>query len=69
MREDSVVVLGTGNAANLARFRCLGIRDLLLEKHGLPRESTHPVRARLTFRDGLLGDVRIVADITARTAG
>ena len=43
--EDGVVVLDTGATANFVRFRWLGNRNLLVEKHGSPRIDLSGVRA------------------------
>ena len=66
--EDSVVVSDTGATANLARFPWSDNRKLLLEKHGSPRVSTHPARARFKFGGGRLRGVRLAADITVGIA-
>ena len=63
-----VVVLGTGIAAALARFRRLGNLNAPLGTHGLPRVSTYPACPRLKFGDGRPGKVRFAADITVGTA-
>ena len=68
MGEDSVLVLITGAAANLARLRLLQRRNLLLGKRGSCRVSTYPGRDRFNFGDGRPSDVRFPADIPLGTA-
>ena len=63
------MVLDTGAAVNLARFRWLGNHYLLSNKRGFPRVSTYRACARFKFGDGPLGAVRVAADITVGTAG
>ena len=58
-----MVVFDTGAADNLACFRWLGNRNLLVGKHGFTRASA------AFFGDGRVGEVRSAADITVGSAG
>ena len=66
--EDSVVVLETGAAANMARFRRLGNRKFLLGEKGSSRISTYPARARYKIGDGRPGAVRSATGIALGNA-
>ena len=57
MGEASAMVLDTGAAGNLARFRWLGNRNSPFKKRGLPRVSTYPAGARFKFGGGILREV------------
>ena len=58
-----------GAAANLACFRWLGQRNKLSELQGIPRVTTHPVRAGFNFGGGRPGRVRYPADIPMGIGG
>ena len=64
-----MVVLDTGDAANLVCFRRLPPHYRLLEKYGFQRVSIYPSKARFRFGDGRLGEVRPAADIPVGIAG
>ena len=68
-KENGVVILECGAAANLARFRWLNHHNSLLGRLGLPRASTHPAQAQFKFGSGRTGDANSAADITAGIAG
>ena len=69
MRDDSVVVLDTGAAANLVCFRWLSHQSSLLERKGFPRVLTYPAQARFKFGDGRAGNVCFASDIAVGIAG
>ena len=69
VREDCVVALGAGAAANLVLFNWLENHNLLLGTHGFPGVSTYPTGARFEFGDGRQGEARLAADISVGNAG
>ena len=68
-QADTVVVLGTGAAANLVCPRWLARHNRILEKRGIQRASTCFSNARFRFGGWRLGEVRHAADSPAAVAG
>ena len=68
-QEDSVGVLDSGATANLVCCSCLAHQKRILERHGIPRVTAYPARARFRFEEGRLGEVRQAADIPLGVAG
>ena len=60
---ESVVAFDTGATANSARFSCLVQQNSILAKHGFPKVTTYPSKARFRFGDERLGEVRRAGDI------
>ena len=69
MEADSLVVLGTGAAANSVCFKWLERRNEISERKGAPRATTYLACARFKFGSGLLGAARRVADCPVGIAG
>ena len=67
--DESEVVFNAGATASLVCFKWLGRRNSHLQKMGTPKVNTYPKLARFELGDGIIGDVRSVADIAAGIAG
>ena len=68
-QSESVVALGIGATANLARYEWLDSRNLFLEKLGLLEAVPYPSPARFKFGNGWFGEVKHAADIKGGIAG
>ena len=68
-RGDSVVALDSGATANLVRVSWPAHHNRILERRGVPKETTCSAQARFRFRDGRLGEVRQAANIPGGIAG
>ena len=69
MGAESVLLLDTGAAATLLRFRRLGHRTKFWEPKGLPRITTYPGCARSKFGYSRLGEVGCAAGPPVDIAG
>ena len=60
-----MIVLDTGATANVVPFSWPGRRNRILEQHGIPKVA----KARFSFGDGRLREVRHAADVPVGIAG